>query len=522
MEDLKGYGMTLLSRTQLNCFGTPHTRSHGHQRSGQAAVLAIFVLTLTVLMFAAQMVAGIQRQVAMQTTFRQTNDFSLTIALQGVQEALASRMFPRSNQLNFLEFTNNPGNTQGSGRKIYNNGKLVGQFPFFPESGFVYDNLDGQNPKKKLLGAYHYMVLGGDSAQNRLATADNNGGTTMQRYLTSYKDLLNNVSYVPKTVPFYIVSRSLHCTDANSGRVVPGALNETMLKKLTADTLSKIRSRHGSLCSNMANTRLESKIVVLAVNLDQSDTSINARDYAEGMLVFNDDFFKLPNNWYGFVPNVGWTNGKNSNSDKGIDFNTAYSQTSSSNSYKLAPSRLMRVIFYDAGLKSSDPLNAIVYDIDMSNVTPGTQVTLNGNTATGGAKVIRNNVSWTSGMPAIPPYSMVKLFFQGPIDFRSISNYDPARCDQAANQCNIMVIDRGAGGTVLNANIAPMLPSSAHFLVGTGFIPGNGTPRLHELYVRSSAIRDYSGSTMAGQKGLNVVTGSESDGRAYRIMFRVE
>jgi hypothetical protein len=504
------------------CFENQARAPH-HRRSGQAAVLAIFVLTLTVLMFAAQMVAGIQRQVAMQTTFRQTNDFSLSIALQGVQEALASRMFPRSNQLNFLEFKNNPSNFQGEGRSIYSNGKLVGQFPFFPESGFVYDNLDGGNPNRKLLGVYHYMVLGGDSAQNRFAKADNvNGVSPMKRYLESYKDLLNNVSYVPNTTPFYIVSRSLHCTDTSSGRVVPGALKESAFKQLTQATINKIRNRDASLCSNLANTRLESKIVVLAVNLDQSNTNINARDYAEGMLVFNDDFFKLPNNWYGFVPNVGWTNGKQSTGGKGIDFNTTYAQANVNNGWKLAPSRLMRVIFYDAGLKSVDPQGSIVYDVDMSGVTPGNTVVLNGNTATGGAKILRNNVSWTTGSAAIPPYSMVKLFFQGPIDFRSISNYDPARCDQAANQCNIMVIDRGAGGTVLNANIAPMLPSSAHFLLGTGFIPGNGAARQHELYIRSSAIRDYSGSTMAGQKGLNVITGSESDGRAYRIFFNVE
>ena len=133
------------------------------------------------------------------------------------------------------------------------------------------------------------------------------------------------------------------------------------------------------------------------------------------------------------------------------------------------------------------------------------------------AKAITGNLTVMS--KPIPPKAVIRLYFNYPIDFRSISpSYDRnlADCQTNVNNCRIRVMQKtnaaGVGGTAYSGNtIIPLLPDSSQVILLPpleGQIQGGGIQ--HAIVVNAPNM-----TTWNGQPGTN--TGTNPLG--YTITF---
>jgi hypothetical protein len=502
----------------------------GTARSGQAAVLGIFTFAITMLVFMAQGVSNLQRQTVTGAMYRMNNESLYSVSLQGIQEALATRMVPRSNQLNFVKYNErghwyNPTQATHCTNMVgpmpptlsrFNVASCTANKPLFPASGFVRTRLE--DPNSPLLGVYQYVIAGGDPARRR-----NNAAYLGPEWS------LNNVSFAysatAESSPFYVVSRSLTCVDTDSNKLVPGALTLSHPNSLNYEAFQKLKTYlHTPTCQNITDpltgavthTRLDRRVTVMQVGLDRSGTPFvygsNAflPDDAQGMGFYTTDRFKLPNGGGAFVPNYGWV------TTQWVDFSFMWGGGSTLPSghpmtgdsvgkvlTKAHPASITRVLFYDAGIKDLDPGNAVLHDM-----------TINQND-------IANSLPVERSVPGnLPPFTMIKLFFQGGIDFRSLPNYNPQLCGMRPSTCNIVVRYWGADDALgtpddvfLKASMIPLLPSSTQVIVSAGYVP-NG---IHSLEIRNN-LRDFAGRTLRAESTMY----AQPTDLVYRIRFRID
>jgi hypothetical protein len=121
------------------------------------------------------------------------NQLKLT-AQAGLQEALATRFYPRSNYLNFSALTLPPA-------------PPASQQPFYKTSGRLFS---GTN----LIGMYRYVVLGGDSARNP-STAVFNPSDIVR--ITSSSSKVDQ--------PFVVLSQGAVCVSPDGQNIVPNAFS---------------------------------------------------------------------------------------------------------------------------------------------------------------------------------------------------------------------------------------------------------------------------------------------------------
>jgi hypothetical protein len=171
-------------------------------RVGQGGLIAIAVTVVVTLVLVSGAMSGMSALNASRTVVTKQTLQSYYIAQSGIQEALATRMVPRSNLLNFSASA------------------AAAQTPVYAGSGLVYRNPDPTNPSG-LLGQYRYLVVGGQGAR-----VPNDG---------SYYNptVLNNVNIprllvtdtIPDTSPFIIISNASVCkSTTNRSAVVPDML----------------------------------------------------------------------------------------------------------------------------------------------------------------------------------------------------------------------------------------------------------------------------------------------------------
>jgi hypothetical protein len=158
-------------------------------RAGQSALIAVAVTMLLALILMGLSVVTLNSSNINRMTAQDQSLQSYYVSQAGIQEAIASRIGPRSNFLNFR-----PAN-------------LRPLPPQYALSGKVYENPANLT---KMIGMYRYIILGGDPARDRNTSA----------YYSNI-DLLFQDQNVSKQ-PIYVVSKGAICETAAGKAIYDG------------------------------------------------------------------------------------------------------------------------------------------------------------------------------------------------------------------------------------------------------------------------------------------------------------
>ncbi|WP_303673605.1 hypothetical protein [Vampirovibrio chlorellavorus] len=273
--------------------------------AGQGGLIAIAVVLLITLTVGGGLLGSMTQQNANQAILTAQNAQAYYAAQAGVQEAIATRMLPRSNYLNFDS-----------------NIDPVDGIPYFQKAYFATSgriSLDLNNDNR-VIAKYRYMVLGGDSA--RVSRNQYFSGTVPNKedpYLLS-------VNKIPS--PFLVVSEGIIChADAQIGKA--------LVNKFEGMGASKLLD---GACA--AGARRDQVIVVAQINLQNPDGV--TPDKVVGQQVFkNPQKIKLPAGT--FVPGYGWMD---ANSE--INFDTMWrANHQANNTGDKNPLTLKKIVIYN-------------------------------------------------------------------------------------------------------------------------------------------------------------------------------
>lgn len=324
---------------------------------------------------------------------------------------------------------------------------------YFSRSGRVYT--DPVN-RTGLVGIYRYVVVGGDSARQ----PDGSYYPVNSLNVAGVPRLLAT-DHISENSPFIVLSMGTTCK-TTSGKATVGV-----------DQIS-VNAATGQPVCNAGFVR-DDLVLVTQVKLMRESTVANPlRDRADRMQVFKDSTqVRLPAN--AFVPGYGWTN-----TTTNINFDAVWAQTAAAN----GPLRLNRVVFYNF----SD--NTVYADQPVAG--PVTNVAA-----------------------PIPSKAVIRLYFDGPIDYRSISptyNRQLTDCQGAgAANCRIRVMQNPLGpplgGTAYTGNTTiPLFPGSTQVILLpplTNTLNG-ATPQA--VRVDATRMRSFSGAPGPADYTINFVT----------------
>lgn len=411
--------------------------------AGQGGLIAVAVTILVALVLGATTLSGLSMLNASRSVAIKQSLQTYYAAQAGIQEAVASRMVPRSNYLNF-NTTNNK--------------------EYYSRSGLVFkDPTQGGStaPSTGVMAMYRYVVVGGDAARKKDGTYYSSTPSADWQNPQNTPRLLANET-MPVDSSFVVISNGLSCKTISGKSVV--ASDQLVLSPTPS-------------CKDPSKYVLDQITLVAQAKLAQ-EYSGNAKPLDKvDKLRYYKDSSKLRLPMAAFVPGYGWTN-----TSQTIDFQKvwAYSNTADVDETH-NPLKLEKVVFYNF----AD--NQIFHN-----------QTVNSNVVTVPVK--------------IPSKSVIRLYFNGPIDHRSISptyNQQLADCQGAgATTCRVRVMQgtdaAGNGGVAYTGNtMIPLFPSSTQVILLpplTGTI--NGGVR-HTIRVEANKMTSYSGST--GQKDYKII-----------------
>lgn len=277
---------------------------------GQAGMIAIAVTVLLALVIAGASLSNMSQLNANQSVVTKQSLQTYYAAQAGIQEALASRMLPRSNYLNF-DTASDPSN----------GGQPVANKQYFSRSGNIYR--DPSNTNSGLIAKYRYLIVGGDSARQ------NNGtGSYYAPASTNPSGVarLLSTSTVPASSPFFVISTGTTC---KSGRGNSAALTDRLTSGVTPGCQS------GAVKDEVT--------IVATVLMNQEPASSSAAAPKDRILrqrVYKDSSnIRLENG--AFVPGYGWRA-----ANAAFDFNQAWRFQGGGNAAN-DPLRLMKVVFYN-------------------------------------------------------------------------------------------------------------------------------------------------------------------------------
>lgn len=338
-------------------------------KAGQAGLMAIAVSIIIALVMAGSTLSNMSSMDAQRNLVDRRSLQAYYVAQAGLQEALATRMLPRSNYLNFVT----PPNTPGPVTPYYNN------------SGLVFQNPANQTG---LIGAYRYLIVGGDPS--RKADGSYYGIPGGPPFAAGGPDVTSGANPIPRLVtfntnppasPFIVLSNGITCvrdnnaTGADQGvdKFIGSTANITSAKQLTLD---------GNLAAQcQPGYSIQEVTLVAQVSLQQEN---GALDKVDSVRIYKDrSRLTLPAN--AFVPGQGWVTAANAT----VNFDNAWGSHSSAIGQD--PVHPMRMVFFQFGT------NKIYQSVDISG---------------GGSITIPNPV---------PADASMMLYFDGPIDYRSIS-----------------------------------------------------------------------------------------------------
>lgn len=410
---------------------------------GQAGLIAVAVTILVALVIGSTTLSGMSMLSANRTVALKQSLQTYYAAQAGIQEAVASRMVPRSNYLNF-NLTNN--------KEYYSRSGLVFKDP---------TQVVGTAPATGVMAMYRYVVVGGDSARRSDGSYYSSTATADWKNAQDIPRLVANES-MPVDSSFIVISNGLSCKSINGKSVVvPDQL-----------VLSPTPS-----CKNPSKYALDQITLVAQAKLAQEYSgSAKPMDKVDKLRYYKDPTkLRLPMG--AFLPGYGWTG-----TNQTFDFQKvwAYSSTADTNEAH-NPLRLEKVVFYNFADNQIFHNQVVTSNV----VTVGTK---------------------------IPAKSVIRLFFSGPIDHRSISptyNQQLSDCQGAgASTCRIRVMqgtDAGGNGGVAYAGntMIPLFPGGTQVILLpplTGTITGGVR---HTIRVDASRMTSYSGST--GPKDYRIV-----------------
>lgn len=480
---------------------------------------------------------------------------SYLLAKSGLDVALATRLVPRSNQLNYI--TRFPGNgvplaqvSTGSldngknakfGNNVYpqlswfdNESRI---YAFYQNAGYV--TTDMTDPNSPVFGVFRYMVLGGDPARkatdgsyyNVNVAGDFNPALKGQ----PYSQLIENEYFRTDSTPFVVVSDGLTCVraigDKAEGTVQPGAIQLN-----AADPLARPTCPAGLV--------LDETIMVMPLTMEVMDpvslndvnnpqrvampdrtASVQLFKGTNQITVINGEalqggFFRMPENFDSnamrlFVPGYPALQASGAN----VNFQKMWAASS------FTPPRLSAMVFFDSATRQVIGKPVVFCPSSLADCPAGFS---NNSTriVTGGNKNVLVNldpVTNPAGGFPVTSTASIKLFYDGPIDYRSPYNYyingtfnnpagTPVNCSIDKQLCKIHMTD-GTGNNLdlRDFNFLTLFPSNTQILIS----PTYQASALNRIII--SGMRDYAGNLDDGLgQPRDVATP-----RTYDIKFRV-
>jgi len=338
-------------------------------KAGQAGLLAIAVSIIIALVLAGGSLSFMSQQSANRNLVDQRSLQAYYVAQAGLQEALATRMLPRSNYLSFYTPAGTP--------------KPV--TPYYNDSGLVF-----QSPanKTRLLGVYRYVILGGDPS--RQADGSYYGIPPGPPFNAANPNVTNNATPTPRLVtfnsnppssPFYVVSTGVTCVKNTGTNGADQGIDKFQTSTPGITTAKQLVLNPSGAPQCQTGYKTQEVTMVAQVSIEQEN---GAKDKVDSIRLFNDRN-RINLSGGSFVPGRGWLN-----AGTWFDFDTAWGYQG--NTPGLTPGRPMRIVFFKFGT------NQIYHVLDVS----------------GGGSV---NAPWP-----IPADASMMVDFDGPIDYRSFSN----------------------------------------------------------------------------------------------------
>lgn len=397
---------------------------------GQGAMIAIAVVTLVAIV---SMALALNQGAFFNARRMVSNRQSLQlyyVAQAGIQEALATRLVPRSNYLNFLRYAGQNNNTP----------------PLYGLSGRVFQN-PANAVNAELVGYYRYFILGGDPAM------DANTGQTRNDYLTSNSQIRQ---------PFVMMSKGAICV-ADNGEVGVGVIAVQMTDvdnprpfctnpNFTLEELTLVAS------ADLSRTTNTTADVVTTYEIHKTDTNI-----ALGRSMV--------------APGLN-----NAQPVNAVNFETVWSAGTGEPFVEQAV-RPTRVIFYTMAQGVPDVNKNIPITGQTTNVAP-----------------------------AIDPRSVIKIFFNNGVDYRTLY-IDPrlnetidADCIANAANCHVRVRNNSTGTLFTNSTLFPQFPSESQLLLlpplGTGSVMGGS--QNYTIFLEN--LVDWQGNRLPQQYRINFTT----------------
>jgi hypothetical protein len=349
-----------------------------------------------------------------------------------------------------------------------------------------------------MMGYYRYLVLGGDPARKAVDGSYFNVNIP-QDFNRSvpprapYNQLFENEFFRLESTPFVVVSNGFTC-QLPDGLLVP----PNPVANLNQPTCPR-----GSVADQTT--------LVTPVNIEMMDpnrlnadgTRVTLQDQMGETRVFKNEPFQMPANLNGqnmriFVPGRGLLN-----SGALINFQNAW-QTQDQVS-----SKLNAIVFFNSATKALVGRPIVFCDATCPQGFGGNPIFVNANQN-------RVAVGAAQGVSNVPPNTSIKLFFDGPIDYRSPYNYQingtnavGDHCATNKQMCKIHLSSGGLNPTQLNLrdfNVLSLFPSNTQVLISPTYEPDDN----NRLII--SGMRDYAG---------NVDGVDQNNPRTYDLRFFV-
>lgn len=273
---------------------------------GQGGLIAIAVVLLITLTVGGGLLGSMSQQNANQAILTAQNAQAYYAAQAGVQEAIATRMLPRSNYLNFDINRDTVDGIPYSSKAYYRS------------SGRISKSLDTND---QVIAKYRYMVLGGDSARRPDGSYyGNNVPDTEDPYLLS-------ITKISDQSPFIVVSEGIICHASNQ-------FGKALVDKFVKNIPDKVLA--GECQSGYTRDQV---IVVAAVNLLNPDGS---KDKIISQNIYKDaSKIRLPAGT--FVPGKGWIR-----ENSVINFNDVWKENHQTNNLDDEnPLTLKKIVVYN-------------------------------------------------------------------------------------------------------------------------------------------------------------------------------
>jgi len=433
--------------------------------TGQAGLLAIAISMIIMLVLVGGTLSNLSAMDSKRNIVDRRSMQAYYVAQAGLQEALATRMLPRSNYLSFISPAGAPAAVQ----------------PYYSNSGLVFQQ---PGTRTGLIGAYRYVIVGGDPSRK----ADGSYyGIPQGPPFSPGPDVTSSATPTPRLVtfqsnppasPFFVLSNGITCVknvntagqDQGVDQFI-GPANLTLANQLTLS---------GGLVPQCQTGYSPQEVTLVAqVSLEQES---GALDKVNSVRMYRDRTkLSLPGS--AFVPGQGWVSSANTV----VNFDTAWS--SQSTNAGLTPGRPTRLVFFKFGP------NNIYKSVDL---TGGSPVTVPG---------------------TVPIDASMMLDFDGPIDYRSLSSnlggsmsyfYDSdlAGCKGGAStNCAIKMFAKTNNVQYTGMMVVPIMPYLTKVLLlaplGNNLSSGNA----YYLNIYTGNVRSFSyapGSSAGGNTAFTI------------------